>query len=272
MGILDDCKRLYEVESLYDVLKVSRTASESEIKRAFRQVSLKVHPDRAGKDDKDATEKFQVLSKVSKILLDKEKRDVYDSTGSVIDDDGGNFDQDIDSWMKYWKRLFKFDANDIENFLNDYHGSELEKSDLKSIYVECEGDLDVIFEKQIGYELEEEDRLRKILDEAIANEDIPAFDAYTKETKKKRNKRKRWYEKERRDFEKMKEESGDAAAAPSSEDALVSLIRDKQAARRQQSERWLEALEQKYAPKSKKKKTQSTKAGGAGGKKKSSKS
>ncbi len=52
---------------------------------------------------------------------------------------------------------------------------------------------------------------RKILDEAIASEDIPAFDAYTKETKKKRNKRKRWYEKERRDFEKMKEESGDAA-------------------------------------------------------------
>ena len=52
------------------------------VKKAYRRLSLKVHPDRVGKKEKKAaTCKFQVLGKVYSILSDKDKRAVYDETG-----------------------------------------------------------------------------------------------------------------------------------------------------------------------------------------------
>ena len=55
------------------------------VKRAYRRLSLKVHPDRVGKKEKkSATCKFQILGKVYSILSDKEKRAVYDETGMWV--------------------------------------------------------------------------------------------------------------------------------------------------------------------------------------------
>ena len=64
MGLLDECKELYGAESLYEVLEVDKDAGETAIKRAYRTLSLKVHPDRARKSKKElATKKFQVCLK-----------------------------------------------------------------------------------------------------------------------------------------------------------------------------------------------------------------
>lgn len=52
------------------------------VKKAYYKLSLKVHPDRVGEDEKEnATGKFQTLGKVYSILSDKEKRKIYDETG-----------------------------------------------------------------------------------------------------------------------------------------------------------------------------------------------
>lgn len=65
-------------KNLYDVLGVSKAASESEIKSAYRKLARKYHPD-LNKDDKNAAEKFKEISAAYDILGDKEKRQKYDN-------------------------------------------------------------------------------------------------------------------------------------------------------------------------------------------------
>ena len=63
----------------YDVLGVSRDASPEEIKRAYRKLALKYHPDR--NKEPDAAEKFREISEAYAVLSDEEKRSMYDRFG-----------------------------------------------------------------------------------------------------------------------------------------------------------------------------------------------
>lgn len=72
-------------KNLYNILGVSKSASESEIKSAYRKLARKYHPD-LNKDDKSAAEKFKEISCAYDILGDKEKRKKYDN--NEIDADG----------------------------------------------------------------------------------------------------------------------------------------------------------------------------------------
>lgn len=72
-------------KNLYDVLGVAKTASEAEIKSAYRKLARKYHPD-LNKDDKNAADKFKEVSAAYDILGDKEKRQKYDN--NEIDADG----------------------------------------------------------------------------------------------------------------------------------------------------------------------------------------
>lgn len=72
-------------KNLYDVLGVSKSASESEIKSAYRKLARRYHPD-LNKEDKSAAEKFKEISCAYDILGDKEKRKKYDN--NEIDADG----------------------------------------------------------------------------------------------------------------------------------------------------------------------------------------
>ncbi len=64
----------------YDVLGVSKKASDAEVKRAYRAKAKKYHPDHnAG--DKDAEAKFKEVQEAYEILEDKDKRAMYDRVG-----------------------------------------------------------------------------------------------------------------------------------------------------------------------------------------------
>jgi len=63
----------------YDVLGVSRDASQDEIKRAFRKLAFKYHPDRNKRPD--AEERFKEVSEAYAVLSDPEKRRQYDAQG-----------------------------------------------------------------------------------------------------------------------------------------------------------------------------------------------
>ena len=64
----------------YEILGVKKKASEKEIKKAYRRLALKYHPDK-NPGDKQAEEKFKEASEAYEVLHDPEKRKAYDTRG-----------------------------------------------------------------------------------------------------------------------------------------------------------------------------------------------
>jgi molecular chaperone DnaJ len=67
-------------QDYYEILGVSRTASPEEIKKAFKKMAMKYHPDR-NPGDKEAEEKFKRVNEANEVLSDPEKRQIYDQYG-----------------------------------------------------------------------------------------------------------------------------------------------------------------------------------------------
>ncbi|WP_306489721.1 J domain-containing protein [Anaerococcus octavius] len=76
----------------YEVLGVDKKASDADIKKAYRKLAKKYHPD-LHPDDKDAAEKFSEINEAYEVLSDPQKRKKYDRFGKSANFSGGqNFD------------------------------------------------------------------------------------------------------------------------------------------------------------------------------------
>ncbi|KAM9326858.1 dnaJ homolog subfamily C member 9 [Gastrophryne carolinensis] len=258
-GLLENCKSHFGSSDLYSVLGVRRTAGESEIRRGYHKTSLRVHPDRAPEEEKEAaTLKFQILGKVYSVLSDKEQRAVYDEQGTV-DEESDAISQDR-NWEEYWRLLFKkITVEDIKAYEEKYIGSEEERADIIQAYMDFEGDMDSIMNSVIFADIENEPRIRDIIQQSIKKKEVPAYDAFVKESKKKREQRKKRAHDEAKEAEEMKKEMG----LGEREDDLKALIQKRQKDREKEIDGFMAHLEAKYCNNAKKgaKKTAGTKKG-----------
>lgn len=107
----------------YDVLGVDREASEEEIKKAFRKLAMRHHPDK-NPGDKESEEKFKEINEAYEVLRDPEKRARYDRFGHSVPGAGG-----------FGEAGFGFGTNfgDIfEDFFGDFFGTGSRRSQSKA--------------------------------------------------------------------------------------------------------------------------------------------
>src|ERR1700747_2001104 len=79
-----------EKRDYYEVLGVERNAAGEEIKRAYRKLAVKFHPDK-NPNDPHAEEKFKELGEAYDVLMDADKRAAYDRFGHAAFEQRGGF-------------------------------------------------------------------------------------------------------------------------------------------------------------------------------------
>jgi molecular chaperone DnaJ len=98
------------MKNYYDILGVQKNASEDDIKKAFRKLAQKYHPDKKGGDEA----KFKEVSEAYAVLSDKRKRAQYDSGGSSFGGNGEGFGGfDFSNFQQGFGGGVEFDLGDI---------------------------------------------------------------------------------------------------------------------------------------------------------------
>ncbi len=104
-----------EKEDYYEILGIKKDATEAEIKKAYRKLALKWHPDKNPNNREEAEEKFKKINEAYSVLSDKNKRNQYDHGGIHFDFGGFNANdifKDFFGGKDPFADFFKFDDDD----------------------------------------------------------------------------------------------------------------------------------------------------------------
>ena len=246
----------------YAVLNVAQDATQDEIKHSYRKLALLHHPDKVAETDKEsAKEAFQRLAFAYAILSDQTRRSRYDATGStsdsILDAEGDDFD-----WLSFYRSQYEnvITAERINAFKDEYKDGEEERADILTAYTKYKGGMDAIYARvMLSNVLDDDERFRSIIDEAIKNREVEAFDQYTKETDKSKAARIKRAKNEAKDADvekkRMQTEENDKGGKSKKGkenvdglDNLAAMIKGRQ----QQREGFLAQVEAKYTGGSKK--------------------
>ncbi|KAI8916333.1 chaperone protein dnaJ 6 [Gorgonomyces haynaldii] len=209
---------------------------QEQIKRQYKKLALKYHPDKQPKDiskealDK-ATEEFQLISKYYVVLSDPDKRLHYDKTGEI---ETHELSSEYSTWDDYFRSLFtKITTEQIDQFEKVYRFSEEERKDVLKSYMDCKGKLLDIIDCVPLSKLEDIDRFKQIVEDAIKQGEVPKLKAFGPVPKKALAKKQK----------ELKQEEHEAEEEQESLDDLR-----KQIQRRQQDrENMFSHIEEKYA-------------------------
>ncbi len=112
-------KKSDDENDYYKILGVKKEATDAEIKKAYRKLALKWHPDKNPNNRKESEEKFKKINEAYSILSDKNKRNEYDNGGMNFDFKGFNADdifKDFFGGKDPFSEFFKFDDDIGINF------------------------------------------------------------------------------------------------------------------------------------------------------------
>ncbi|XP_062615173.1 dnaJ homolog subfamily B member 6-like isoform X1 [Saccostrea cucullata] len=105
----------------YVVLEITKNASETDVKKAYRKLALKWHPDK-NPDNKDEAEKrFKEISEAYEVLSDKEQRAIYDKYGKEGLSGGGGVQDDYD-FNSPFHHFHPFHHRNPEDVFRDFFG------------------------------------------------------------------------------------------------------------------------------------------------------
>lgn len=82
--IVDEEREPADTNKLYELLEISKEATSQEIKKAYRKIAMKAHPDKGGD-----VEKFKEINQAYEVLSNEDKRATYDKYGLDGLKDGG---------------------------------------------------------------------------------------------------------------------------------------------------------------------------------------
>ncbi|KAI0748060.1 DnaJ-domain-containing protein [Daedaleopsis nitida] len=198
---------------LYEVLGVESDAKANDIKKAYRKLALKYHPDKHGSADEsakaDASLKFQQLGFAYAVLSDEKRRSRYDLTGKT--DEGLDFGPGEDGWEAYFEELFdRVTKGKLDDMKKEYQGSPEELEDLKKAYTETDGSIDEIMTHVPHSTYDDEARFIVAITELIKKGELPSLSQWESSTKDEKSKlvRKKQADKEAAEAEALAKELG----------------------------------------------------------------
>ena len=140
-----------ENKDYYSILGIERNASESDIKKAYRKLAAKYHPDKfATKSDqekKEAEEKFKEINEANSVLSDPEKKRNYDQFGDPNGPSMNNYDP--------FSGFNPFGGFDMEDYMNNFQQRAPQKRKGESLQVYVDIDLEDVLtdcEKTISFQ------------------------------------------------------------------------------------------------------------------------
>ena len=211
--------------NLYSLLGVEKTATNAEIKKAYRRLVFVYHPDK-NKTDPDAGSKFANITRAYKILSNPDSRRIYDETGDYDDEDEGKIN--IAETINYFRKIYS--PKDIESFHDKYINSKDEEEDLINFYNSNGGDIKKILE-WIPYS---------------TNDDVQRYiKIYEKLFKKKTLTKTKKFDETKNKVELLKEDAEEAKEAEKEMDNLTKAIIGNK--RKRNFSNYLDNLKERYA-------------------------
>ena len=211
--------------NLYSLLGVEKTATNAEIKKAYRSLVFVYHPDK-NKTDPDAGSKFANITRAYKILSNPDSRRIYDETGDYDDEDEGKIN--IAETLNYFRKIYS--PKDIESFHDKYINSKDEEEDLINFYNSNCGDIKKILE-WIPYS---------------TNDDVQRYiKIYEKLFKKKTLTKTKKFDETKNKVELLKEDAEEAKQAEKEMDNLTKAIIGNK--RKRNFSNYLDNLKERYA-------------------------
>jgi len=144
----------------YEVLGVSRSASSEEVKRAYRKLAVKFHPDK-NPDDPHAEEKFKELGEAYDVLMDADKRAAYDRFGHAAFEQGGGFRGGFHDPFDIFREVFGGGGGTSGGIFETFFGGMAGQSEDRQRGADLRYDMQITLE-EAAFGTEKEIEVRKL--------------------------------------------------------------------------------------------------------------